>query len=183
MEWLDLKTIYTIFHVFGAVLGAGGAFVSDAMFFSSVKDKVISKTELRFMKIGSTFVWIGLGILFVSGLLLFSTNPAGYLDSSKFLIKMGIVLVIFLNGLVFHLTHLPRMRRHAGHHYPSSDEFERKKKLLIASGVVSVTSWVFALVLGVLGSIPVTLTEALIIYVVFEVVAVSIALVLSKRLL
>jgi uncharacterized membrane protein len=183
MDWIDLKTIYTILHVFGAVIGAGGAYVSDAMFFSSVKDQIISKVELRFMKIGSTFVWIGLALLFVSGLLLFSTNPAGYLESSKFLIKMLIVFVIFLNGLVFHLTHLPRMHRHAGHHLPSSDEFTRKEKLLVASGIVSVTSWTFALILGGLRTIPIDFTTALIAYVVFEIVAVSVGLLLSKKIL
>jgi len=60
MDWIDAKTVYTIFHIFGAIIGAGGAYVSDAMFFASIKDEVISKVELRFMKIGSTFVWVGL---------------------------------------------------------------------------------------------------------------------------
>ena len=183
MDWIDAKTIYTIIHVFGAVLGAGGAYLSDAMFFTSVKDKVISKTELHFLKIGSIFVWVGLGMLFISGLLLFSTNPAGYLESSKFMIKMLIVLIIFLNGLVFHMTHLPRIRRHAGQHYPSSDEFTRKSKLLIASGVVSMTSWTFALILGGLRTIPIDFTTALVGYLVFEIIAVSFALLISKRLL
>lgn len=183
MEWIDPKTIYTILHIFGAVLGAGGAYVSDAMFFASIKDEVISKVELRFLKIGSIFVWVGLTLAIVSGLLLFSTNPAGYLDSSKFLVKVCIVLIIFLNGMVFHLTHLPRMHRHAGHHYPSSDEFTRKSKLLLASGVISVTSWTFVLILGSLRSIPIDFTTALVGYIVFEVVAVSVAMVFSKKLL
>ena len=183
MEWIDAKTVYTILHVFGAVLGAGGAYLSDAMFFASIKDEIISKVELRFLKIGSAFVWIGLALLFISGLLLFSTNPAGYLESSKFMIKMFIVFVIFINGLVFHFTHLPRLHRHADHHLPSSDEFTRKAKLLIASGVVSVTSWTFALILGSLRMIPIDFTTALIGYLVFEIFAVAIALAISKRLL
>ena len=183
MDWIDAKTIYTLFHIFGAIVGAGGAYMSDAMFFASIKDEVISKVELKFMKIGSTFVWIGLAILFVSGLLLFSTNPSVYIASSKFQIKMFVVLVIFRKGLVFHMTHLPRMHRHADHHYPSSDEFSRKSKFLIASGVVSVTSWTFSIILGTLRTIPVDFTLALAGYILFEVIFVYIALVFARKLL
>lgn len=179
---MELKTIYTIMHIFGAVLGAGGAYVSDIMFLSSVKDEVISRTELRFLKIGSYFVWTGLTLLILSGLLLFSTNPTGYLASAKFLIKMFIILVIFINGLIFHLVHLPRIHRHMGSHYPSSDEFIRKKNFLIASGVVSVTSWTFALILGSLRSIPIEFTTALIAYIAFEILAIFITIIFSKKL-
>jgi len=182
MEWIDIKTIYTLLHIFGAVRGVGGAYISDAIFCSSVKDRIISKVELRFMKIGSVFVWSGLILLIISGALLFSTNPAGYLESSKFLIKMLIVFVIFVNGIVFHILHLPLIHRHAGQHYPSSDEFTRKKKLLVASGVVSVTSWTLALILGVLRMIPIDFWTALWAYLVFEIVAISLSLLFAKRL-
>ena len=180
---MEIKIIYTIFHILGAVLGAGGAYVSDAMFFSSVRDRVIGAVELRFLRLGSIFVWMGLGVLIVSGALLFSTNPAGYLASSKFVFKMFVVLVILINGIVFHTVHLPRIHRHAGHHYPSSDEFMRKRGILVASGVVSMTSWTVALVLGVLRSIPVDLGTGILVYIIFEIVMISGALLFSKRLI
>lgn len=182
MELIDLKEIFIILHVLGAVIGAGAAFISDAMFFSSIKDRVVSKTEIRFMKIGSTFVWIGLGILIISGLLIFLTNSEGYLASSKFLIKMFIVFVIFLNGIVFHTKHMPLIDRHVDHHYPSSDEFVRNKKMLTTSGVISVTSWVLALILGSLSSIPFSFITALIIYFLIEIVSILIVLLFYKRL-
>jgi len=169
----DFKTFFIFFHILGAVIGAGGAYVSDAMFFSAVKDKIISKTELRFLKIGSMFVWVGLAVLFISGFFIFLTNPSGYLASSKFLIKMFIVGMIALNGFIFHFRHIGILHRHAGHHYPSSDEFVRNKNLLIASGVVSVTSWTLALILGSIGSIPISFFQALLGYFVIEVAAIS----------
>lgn len=179
---MELKEVYTILHIFGAVLGAGGAYVSDIMFLSSVKDRVISVVELKFMKIGSRFVWFGLTLLILSGLLLLNTNPELYLHSSKFLLKMFVVLTILLNGIVFHLIHLPRIHRHAGHHYPSSDEFMRKRGILIASGVVSMTSWTLALILGSLRSIPIDLLPALAGYILFEIIIVIFAFVFSKKL-
>ena len=182
-EWNDPKTIYTIIHVFGAVLGAGGAYLSDAMFFHSIKDKVISSTEIIFLKLGSVFVWVGLGVLIISGVLLFSTDPAGYMSSSKFLIKMFVVLVILVNGIFFHRVHLPRIGRHANHHYPSSDEFIRNRKFLAASGAVSMTSWTTAIILGSLPSIPLSFAVALTGYLVLEITVVVFALVLARKLL
>ena len=167
-----MNTFYIILHVFGAVIGAGGAYLSDIMFLSSVKDRVVSKTELRFLKVGSIFVWFGLVLLVVSGLLIFLSDPSHYANSSKFLIKMFVVLVIFINGLYFHLWHFPLLHRHSDHHYPSSDEFARKKKFLVASGVISITSWTLALVLGSLSTIPVSFSTALVSYIILEVVLV-----------
>ncbi|NCS99001.1 hypothetical protein GW764_02325 [Candidatus Parcubacteria bacterium] len=180
MDWIDLKTFYLILHIFGAVLGAGGAYVSDAMFFASIRDRIISGRELQFMKIGSAFVWFGLILSIISGILLFSTNPAIYIESSKFLIKVFIVLVILINGVYFHMGHLPMIHRHKDHHYPSSDEFNRKKKFLIASGVISVTSWTFTIILGSLRMIPIDFWTALISYLVFEIIAIFFALLIFK---
>jgi ABC-type xylose transport system permease subunit len=183
MDLIDLKSLYTIFHIFGAIIGAGGAYMSDAMFFSSIKDKVISKKELHFLKIGSMFVWIGLILSIISGFLIFMTDPAFYLESSKFLIKVFIVFMILINGLFFHIEHLPLLHRHSDHHYPSSDEFTRKKKTLIISGVVSVTSWTFAIILGSINSIPIDFVTALLVYLSFEFISIIFVLIWFRKII
>lgn len=176
MEFIDHKTLYIILHIFGAVLGAGGAFMSDAMFFSSMRDRIITHTELRFLKLGSIMVWAGLGVLLVSGLLLFSLNPAGYLASSKFLVKMTIVLIIVLNGVLFHYAHIPRISRHINHHLPSSDEFVRRSIFLVISGAISLVSWSATLVLGVLRSIPYSYTQGMLLYLIIVAAACIVAI-------
>jgi hypothetical protein len=177
----DQKTISTIFHIFGVALGAGGAYVSDAIFFSSIKDEKISKTEMRFITIGSTFVWVGLALLILSGIGIFLVDTEKYLDSGKFLAKMNIVFVILVNGIVFHSSHLPRIRRHVDHHFPSSDEFMRKKPLLIISGAISFTSWSFALVLGALNKIPFSYSTIMSVYISVILVAILCAIALFKE--
>jgi uncharacterized membrane protein len=183
MEFIDLKTIYTLGHIFGAVLGAGGAFMSDAMFFSCIKDRKITGTELRFLRLGSTMVWAGLILLIISGTLLFSLDPVRYLESSKFLVKMTIVLVIVLNGLFFHYAHIPRIERHRDTDLRLSEEFQRHSATLVASGAVSLTSWFLALVLGVLRGIPYSYLTGLLIYLGILVVAIGTAVMFRKRML
>lgn len=178
-----VKELLTIAHLLGVALGAGGAFVSDFLFASSIKDKSFSRTEIRFLNLGGKIVWLGLITLVISGIGLFSLDPAKYLESSKFLAKMAIVAIITLNGIVFHLSHIPRIIRHAGEHFPSSDEFIRKRHLLLISGAISGTSWISALILGSLRTIPYSFGTIMSIYVVVVSTAILVALLLRQRML
>jgi len=182
-EFITIKTVYTILHVFGAIFGAGAAFIGDTMFFKTIKDGVIEKTELEFMQMNSRTVWIGVAILVVSGILLFMTDPARYLDSSKFMAKVTIVAVIIINGLAFHFAHIPNMKKHIGMKFAESSAFRDKSSFLLASGAVSVTSWIFTVVLGMLRGVPYTYFQILGFYLVVVLFAVFIASLMKKRIL
>ena len=161
---MDPKTFWLTLHVFGAIIGAGGAFVSDAMFFSSIKDEKLTRTELRFLKLGGGMVWIGLAALAATGVMLVLLDPQRYLSSPKFLAKATIVGVIALNGVVFHAKHFPLLFRHAGVHLPSSDEFIANRPFILASGAISMVSWTSTVILGMLRSLPYTYGELMLLY-------------------
>lgn len=182
-DTVDLKTIYTIAHVFGAIIGAGGAFVSDGMFFETVRDGRVTKRELDFMKLGGRFVWIGLCILFVSGLFLFSTDPAYYSASDKFIAKMVIVVIIAINGVIFHSIHVPHIRNHLGIKLSESSTFLQKSSFIMISGALSFVSWVFTVILGSLRYVPYQYTEILSVYVGCVMLSVLVALSIKKKIL
>lgn len=182
-DFIDTKTIYTIIHVFGAIIGAGGAFVSDGMFFDTIKDGRVTKRELDFMKLGGKFVWTGLFVLLVSGILLVSTDPARYLASDKFIAKVIIVAVIVVNGVVFHTIHIPHIRNHLGIKLKESETFLKKSSFIMASGALSLTSWVFAVILGSLRHVPYSYIQIVGVYFVCVLVAVLAALVMKKMML
>ncbi|MEK7137980.1 MAG: hypothetical protein AAB787_00575 [Patescibacteria group bacterium] len=152
--FLELETIFLITHVFGAILGAGGAFTSDAMFMSSAKDGRITQTEMRFMRLGGRLIWTGLTILIVSGLCLFALQPEEYLTSDKFLAKMSIVGIIAINGFIFHASHLPLLKKNLGVHFASSPAILKRSSLLLISGSISMISWISAVVLGMIKNLP-----------------------------
>lgn len=159
-----IQQIFTYTHLIGFALGFGGAIVSDAIFFNSIKDKHITKTEYRFMALGGKLVWLGLAILLLSGIGLVWIKPE-LLSSSKFLIKMFVVVVIAVNGLIFHKSHLPHIFSHLGIPFHKSTSFKQRSHLLTFSGVISVVSWLFATFLGASSSLPYTLSELLITYI------------------
>lgn len=180
-DFVDAKTVFIIFHLLGAVVGMGGAFVSDAMFLKSSKDKVFTREEVSFMNLGGTMVWIGLAIIVISGGLLFSLNPEGYLASSKFISKMTIVGIIILNGIVVHAVHLPVMKRAIDTDLMGIDSEYRKKSFwLYVSGAVSVTSWLWTLVLGVFRGIPYSVGVILAVYFATLLVALLFAMLQRK---
>ena len=172
ISFLDQKTIFTIIHILGVAIGAGGAYVSDMIFMSSIRDQKISKTEMRFLTLGSIFVWAGLVTLIASGIGILLTDTEGYLSSSKFLAKMSIVFIIFLNGILFHVWHLPRIKRHVDSYFPSSEEFMSKKPFLFASGAISFTSWTFALTLGAIRYVPYSYNQIMLTYLLVLLVGI-----------
>ena len=164
-------------------MGAGSAFFSDLLFLKSTQDTVLSKREIRFLKLGGTVVWVGLCILALSGAGLFFLDMERYLVSSKFLAKMTIVAILIINGIIVHSSHIPRMARHANEHFPSSDEFMRKRPLLLLSGAVSFVSWTSALILGTLKSVPYTYETVMLLYAALVCLAFLLALSLKNKLI
>lgn len=174
--------LLTITHLFGIALGAGGAFASDWIFLLSAHDSRISRTETRFLSLGSKLVWTGVAILALSGLGLFLLDPTRLLASPKFLAKMSVILIIIANGISFHFLHLPRIRRHAGEHFPSSDEFMRYRFPLVASGAISFVSWSSALILGAWRNVPFSYSQIMLVYLVIIIFAIFVAWLLKKKL-
>ncbi|MFM2357972.1 MAG: hypothetical protein RJA61_709 [Candidatus Parcubacteria bacterium] len=172
---MELSTLITIFHLLGIAIGMGGAFASDLIFLTSIRDKKITSTEFRFITLGGRMVWTGLLILFISGSILFSFDPDRFIHSPKFQTKITILSIIVLNGLVFHSVHIPRIKRHREEHLPSSDEFMRNRTLLTASGALSITSWISVLVLGAWRGFPFSYIQGVLGYVALAICAVTIS--------
>lgn len=183
LGFLDWHTIVTIIHVFGAILGAGGAFASDGMFFTSVKDGRIDETELRFLQLGSRLVWTGVLVLVISGAILFSYSPDSYLSSDKFLAKMTIVAIVVANGLIFHFIHLPVIRRTLGIRFGEAPSFGKIAPFLMASGAVSMVSWISAVALGLLRSVPYNYATIMGIYVAALLIGIASAMIMKNRIL
>lgn len=167
----EYKTVFIIFHLVGLALGLGGALVSDYLFFRFLKDLKLSKQELYVMGLMSGVVWAGLFLLILSGIFIFLSNPVGYMASSKFLLKMLVVLALTLNGCLLHFYIKPRLKLidwAAG----LKDKHRKIRRVAFGAGAVSVTSWLLATVLGSLSSIPFEIFEAAGLYAILLLIAV-----------
>jgi len=182
-DFIEIKTVYFIVHFLGLALGVGGAFVSDVIYMTSLKDKKITTDEMNIISVGGNVVWGGLLLLTISGLLLMSLDWTSYIVSTKFIAKMIIVLLIALNGVVIHHFYLPRMKKLVGEDLSQHSEFKRMSLFLYVSGALSFVSWVSATILGVFKGIPFSTTTILVVYALIVLVAMGVALMVRKSFL
>lgn len=161
------KGVVVFFHALAAALGVGAATVTDVFFFKFLKDYKISKREADLLSTLSHIIWVALGILIITGIGLYIPQSERLLDSSKFLTKMVAVGVITLNGLVLNLFISPRLTEivYGKEHEHKVGELHVFRKIVFASGGVSIVSWYTVFILGSLRSIPIRTEVALLIYV------------------
>jgi len=158
MDGSSLQSALLLIHLFGIILGAGGVFVSDGIFFTALKDRIISGDELRILRSAAHVIWIGIILLVISGIGLFLQDMERLSTSAKFISKMMVVLVIIINGSIFHFVHLPFIHGHLGKALATKRKPGKAPliPLVLVSGVVSVISWTASVVLGSMRSIPIS---------------------------
>lgn len=168
--FLDYKMVFVFVHLVAIALGVGGATISDVLFFRYLKDSKISPKERETLLVLSNVIWFAILLFLISGFALFIPNKAELLQSSKFLVKMVVVSVIILNGFFLNIVITPRLSDVAS---CETRGMGRMRRLAIASGAISITSWYSALILGMAGSIPLEFWPLLSIYLDFLVVAIA----------
>lgn len=174
------KHVFVIIHVIAVVVGMGSAIVTDILSLKFGFNKVLSTFEVYIIRFLSRVVTIALGLIVLTGLLTFLSNPEGYLASVKFLTKMTVVGILVINGYLLHkyvFTHI------GDKNIFSSPKKRRLRKIGFALGAISLVSWISALSLGILLHIPVSYDTAIGIYIVILVLAVAVSQYLEWRLL
>ncbi|HEX9664495.1 MAG TPA: hypothetical protein VGA49_01595 [Patescibacteria group bacterium] len=172
-------TFLIISHLIGTALGVGGATASDFLFFKSIKDRQIDRTEFGFLKIVSNLVWAGFLILVFSGfgfLLLYRLQlPALAPDSwQRFWAKMTVVMIIFLNGLVMHWKVFPLFEEHIDKKLITPD-FIKKAPIVFTTGAISIISWYSGLILGAWRELTLSYLEIIFLYGVILAIGISVS--------
>ena len=182
-SWITLHHIFLIIHILGTALGAGAAFTGDILFLRFVKKKLLSKDESQTLQVIGKIVWIGLFILLLSGIGLALERPEIFLHSGKFWAKMTVVAVLTINGLLFLLLHRPVIEKSVGKKFSPTSEIIQKRSGIVLSGAISVLSWNFVIILGVLGRTPFSYLQFLSTYLALLLCTCCIAYLLRKKIL
>ena len=154
----EFKNFSIFIHALAVGIGLGIVIVVDYLFFKFLKDKEIDKREKEIMERLSDLIWFLIGIIFVSGFFIYLSDMEKYHNSTKFMVKMFIFLVIALNGLILNAFISPKL---------SEIDFEKHNKyslMSVSMGIISFVSWFLAFLLGRLKSIPFTFIEGIVIY-------------------
>lgn len=144
IEFFSLhKRIFLTFHLIGVAVGMGGATITDILFFNFLRDFKISSKEAEVMRILSNAIMVALGILYLSGIALFLSDPSKFMESSAFLSKAFIVLVLTVNGITMHKFIAPHMVEFSFLRHPihAHHTMHTMRAVAFAMGAVSFTSW------------------------------------------
>jgi uncharacterized membrane protein len=112
-----LRTAVEFTHIGGLVAGGGGAITADLATITAARqhESPVRASQLEVLKRTHRIVLGGLVALFASGLLLFAADLETYLYSRIFWIKMGLIVLLLVNGSV-----LLRMERRAARGEPGA---------------------------------------------------------------
>lgn len=171
---LILKT-----HFLGFILGFGGALVSDFLFFRFLRDMKISKSEKEILEYISKMIWLGVLVLFVTGILLFIPNSVRLLSSASFIVKMTLVAIILLNATVLNFYVSPRLLKLG---VAASSKNMRLRRIAFACGAISMITWYSTLFVAVTKGFGYSLLSMLVAYGIVLAVAIFVSQLVAHKL-
>ena len=159
----EYKGVIVIFHALAAAIGVGSATITDIFFFKFLKDYKISEGERTTMDTLSGVIWVALGVLVITGVGLFIPNSDELLQNSKFIVKVVGVLVLIINGMLLNLIISPKLMEisFGEDKLETKEELRFMRRLALALGGVSISSWYMVFIMGSIRKIPISTSEGL----------------------
>lgn len=181
---MDLQQIFVTIHLFGFALGLGGATIGDIVFIKSLRRNNLSEEVFGFFKTTSRIIWIGLGLLIISGLSIFTLiyleqGSLSLLASSRWQTKLILVAIVTLNGLFFKLA-IFSILKNLIHQPLSVQNISPIIWKLAISGTISLVSWYSIFILSLL---PRTFRPQILIIIGVYVFALICGAIISKSIL
>jgi hypothetical protein len=148
---MDFYNIVLTLHVVSAAVGVGAAATSDSIFLNSIRNRIISRDQFILIQAASRIVLGGLTLLVLTGIFLMFKNEH-LMGMPHFQAKMTVVVILMLNGLLFHARLLPFFKQNLNEKL-SEDLITLKLKLFAITGAISAVSWFTALIIAVIGHV------------------------------
>lgn len=140
------EALYTpslIFHIIAVMIAVGTVTVTDYLHILGIRDPVLERRTLFVFPHLSNLIRIALAAIYITGVLLAIAKPS-VLSSPLFWTKVGLVVIVTINGFVLHHKIFPRIEHGIKHSsYP-----ENLIKMAAFGGSLSVVSWYAIVILA-----------------------------------
>lgn len=132
-------------NIAGIALGAGATFVNDLFFIFTAREHHVKKHEIRIIKRFNLAGLLCAGIVVLTDLFLLLAEVATgvFQNEGVTYAKILILAVLFAALLAMRNVHLPALERAQEKHRHLSESFFSHHDGLIATAVISITSWLF----------------------------------------
>jgi hypothetical protein len=143
-----MKTLLVYVHLIAACVAVGILLIQD-LALAKTGGKPMSVYGIEELKRAARIISLALIVLWVSGVTLvivgYINSPEEYLMNQKLWAKFTVVAVLTLNGVVLHHFSFPRVASSRG----IAGLGKIEKFLVMLTGCISTTSWLFACYLGI----------------------------------
>lgn len=180
---MDIYSIFVLIHLVGVAIGFGSAIVGDYLFMISLSDDHrIDKKELKILKATGRLVWVGIVVLVSSGFVLFYMKDFAPLEQARVLAKMTIVGIVIINGLLFHLVHLPFIKDYfKNKDLPkTTNKIKSRLSFIFISGALSMVSWFSIIILASWRTMSYSYTTIIAFYLIVVFIVSLVALLLKR---
>lgn len=144
---IEIDLFVRFLHFFGAIVAIGGVFSTDLINAYKFLHPENFSYDIRVEKIFSLMIWAGLFTLAVTGSLMFIGYPAA-VEGAMFQLKMLLVALLFLNGVFLNSWVQPKFQGIEEDEDRDISDNRRFELIAGASAIVSVVSWMGALLIG-----------------------------------
>jgi len=151
------QPLFGVLLMVGLALGVGGATITDVLFLKFLRDFRISPFEADVLRTLSQISWLGLGIVVISGVILYVPMLGAGSGMGLLTLKLVILAIISVNALFYYLYVSPKLMSVSFQHHASvaiRHELHRLRRVAFALGAISLTTWYTALILAM--TFPVT---------------------------
>lgn len=143
-----MKTLLVYAHLLAACVSVGILLIQDSALAKS-RGKALSASAIKDLTKSAEIMFVALVVLWITGLALvllgYLENPQQYLMNEKLWAKFTVVSVLTLNGIALHYFSFPRITSRRGLlDLPTIEQI-----LVMLTGAISSTSWLFACYLGI----------------------------------
>jgi len=179
----EYYNVIVVFHMIGVSLGFGGAIIVDILFLKFLEDFKISKLEADIMHLLSQVIWCALAVLIISGIGFYIVKTNQLNHSPKFLAKMVVVFIIAINGALLNLLVAPHLMEipFDNKSIEAPKKLHRLRRVALALGAISMTSWITASVLGIVRKVDLGFLQIISIYLVLLLIAITVSQFMDRR--
>lgn len=171
--FIEYKNYITLLHLIGFALGVGGATIGDLLYTKFLKDFKFSAEETVITRLMTQIVWIGLLLIFISGIGLFAPDKSAIFTNGQALLNIIILIIIIINDAFLTLLVTPKM-------IEASEKTNglnirgtlKMRKISFALMSVSFVSWYTALALSFIENISYSFNQIISIYIGLLIVAI-----------
>ena len=178
-ELRSLEEPFLLLRLFGIALGLGVATVADFLLFRFLKDLKISILESEVLNIISNIVWFCVGVIAIGSMAVYIPNIELFGSSAFFVAQALFLLVIIINASILNLFLVQKLIHISlgKEHEHSLDELVRIRRRSVSFGAISIVSWYSLFIFELL---PMSLPSSYPILVVFYLIAIVVAILVSK---